>query len=124
MYDHGTLSTTSYLGKSCFEVTCDGTLWAFFDIVFNQFTIGSKIQATLDIFTENSIVINIYKYGGTNQNIMLSTVTVPSSHSWGTYTISSNEIPSDANSVRIRLLQSTSTAGTKTYVTNCILKII
>lgn len=54
---------------------------------------------------------------------MTSTVNVPASNTWNTYVISSNEIPSDTTSVRIRFLQSTSGGDTNTYVTNCKLEL-
>lgn len=78
----------------------------------------------MDIHTQSSLLIEIYKYGAPNQRIMVSSVNVPSSQTWGTYIISSNEIPQDTTSVRIRIYNSTSTSTTKSYITNCILKII
>lgn len=78
----------------------------------------------MDIYTESPLLIEIYKYGTPNQRIMVSSVNVPASQAWSTYIISSNEIPSDTTSIRIRIYNSTTTSTTKTYITNCILKII
>ena len=55
---------------------------------------------------------------------MVSSVNVPVSQMWSTYIISSNKIPSDTNSVRIRAYNSTNTTITKTFVTNCIIKTV
>lgn len=118
------ISPTVSLDKSCFEVTFSGVQWSFFDIVFNEFTVNSKIQAIMDIYTESPLLIEIYKYGNPNQRIMVSSVNVPASQSWGTYIISSNEIPQDTTGVRIRIYNSTTTSTTKSYITNCILNII
>lgn len=125
LYDaNSTLITTEFQGKHCFKFISDGTLWRFIDVVFTDFEVGTKIQFTGDILSENTAVLSIYTYGETSQNIMISSVNIPSSQSWAEYTIYSNEIPSGTTSVRIRILQATTTANTKTYITNCILKII
>jgi len=125
LYDtNSTLITTEFNGKHCFKFISDGTLWRFIDVVFTDFEIGSQVQFTSDILSENNCVLNIYHYGDTSGNIMTSIVEIPASQNWGTYTITSTEIPSDTTSVRIRLLQSTTIVNTKTYITNCNLKII
>lgn len=118
------ISPKYYLDKYCFEVTFDGSIWTFFDIIFNEFIVDSKIQAIMDIYTESPLLIEIYKFGNPNQRIMVSAINVPASQTWGTYIISSNTIPSDTTSLRIRIYNSTTTSTTKSYITNCILKII
>ena len=125
LYDtNSTLLTTKFQGKHCFKFISDGTLWRFIDVVFTDFEVGSQVQFTSDILSENRCVLNIYHYGDPDGNIMTNFVEIPASQNWRTYTITSTEIPPDTTSVRIRLLQATNIVDTKTYITNCNLKII
>ena len=122
-YEHMTLSQI-FLDKYCFKIVSDGTQWGFADVVFNDFTVNSKVQATFDILTENPVNVNIYKMAEQSGRISASDIQIPASSTWQTYTLSSSEIPEDANSIRIRILQNNTVENTVTYLTNCKLQII
>lgn len=70
------------------------------------------------------MAVNIYKYGESSGRISTSEIQIPASSTWQTYTLSSSEIPEDANSIRIRILQNNTVENTVTYLTNCKLQII
>ena len=94
-------------GDSCFKIESQGKQWGYTDVVFNDFNIGEKIQASLDILPlQSSCILNIFAVTA-SENIMVSAVTIPQNSTFQTYSISSIAIPEGTTDVRIRVLQNT-----------------
>lgn len=99
-------------GDCSFKIESTGKLWGFIDIVFTDFNIGDKIQATMSILPlQSSCILNIYAFG-VNQNIMQSTVYISQNNIFSKYSITSNSIPEGTTTVRIRILQDTDNPST------------